>query len=256
MRSARFPGVLAGVVMLCAALAATPARAGNGKQIKKLVEQKRGAVFYLRSNVPYVSGTHAFGVYKKPLIRCTPKGLEAGEAAEMTAGFGHAEGRTLSLRINDQVGVDEVDYEKDDDEIKVEIKGAGRSIGKGLGVIALVGLVTPAELESCWNEIFSTVSIETKYDWTEEIRQAVVARKVTQGMTRDMVLVALGLPDKVTKATANGKDEETWLVQEGEGTKMGYMRAPTSDKREVSIRFVDGRVVLFEGRGGSDLKVK
>jgi len=241
-------------LMLCL-VSSAPAQGGPGKVLEKALKTKKGT-YFLKSNLPYVSGRHPFGVYKKPLVMCSAEGLNTQQAGEFGAGWYNAEGRTMSLRINDQVKVEDFDYDDDENQLEIELEGTGRTAG-GEAVVAFVRLGGVEEFDRCWNEIFSDVSIETKYEWPESTKKDVLARKVTNGMTREMVLVALGNPERVDKTLEGGKEAETWHVQVGAGTSVGYFTMSVGDKREAAVKFVDGVVVGLESTGaGTQMKVK
>lgn len=238
---------------LASLLAVAPVLGAN--EVEKAAKAKKGR-YFLKANLPYVSGRHAFGTYKKPLVTCTAEGLRTQGEAEIKGGLFNIEGRTLSLRINDEIAVDDIEYDGDDDQMDIEVQGKGRTQG-GSGVVAFRGLRSLAEFEACWNEVFSDLSIEKKYEWPEDVRRLVLDRQVTNGMSREQVLVALGNPDRMSKTTESGQEVEIWVVQMGEGSKMGYFSMKAADRREVAIRFLAGKVASFESNNaGSDLKVK
>lgn len=246
------------VLVGCLALAlAAVGAAEGGKKFHRAIDAKsRRGPHYLKVNLPYVSGSHVMGTYKRPLVICSQDGLNTKGAAEFSGSWFHAEGRTTSLRINDVVRIDETDWDGDERELDIELKAAGRSRGRGEGVVKFSELRELADFDRCWDEVFSDVSIETRYDWPEEIRRAVVSRRVEQGMTRDMVLVALGNPDRITRTHEGGADHETWFVPLGRGLKVGYLHASGSFEMAL-VRFVDGRVTEFDSDGdGAQLKVR
>ena len=245
------PLAFVALLLICSA----PAQAGPGKVLKKAVKAKKG-IYFLKSNLPYVSGRHPFGVYKKPLVVCSAEGLNTKQAGEFGVGWYHAEGRMMSLRINDQVKVEDIDYDDDENQLDIEVEGTGRTAG-GEGVVAFVRLGGIDEFERCWNEVFSEVSIETKYEWPDSVKRDVLARRVTNGMTREMVLVAVGNPERIDKSLEDGKEAETWHIQTGEGSNVGFWTMSTGDKREAAVKFIDGVVVRSElVAAGSQPKVK
>ena len=246
-------GPLAGLALLL--ISSAPTEAGPGKVLEKAVKAKKGT-YFLKSNLPYVSGRHPFGIYKSPLVACSAEGLNIKQAGELGFGWYHAEGRTMSLRINDQVKVVDVDYDDDEDQFEIEVEGTGRTDG-GESVVALVRLGGIDEFERCWNEIFSEASIETKYEWPEAVKRDVLARRVTNGMTWEMVLVAVGNPERIDKSLEGGKETETWHIQAGEGSNVGFFIMSVGDKREAAVKFIDGVVVGMESASaGNQMKVK
>lgn len=254
MRSRQLWAVPLSFVVL-SLVASAPAQAGPGKVLEKALKAKKGT-YFLKSNLPYVSGRHPFGVYKKPLVMCSAEGLNTQQTGEFGAGWYNAEGKTMSLRINDQVKVDDFDYDDDENQLEIELEGTGRTPG-GEAVVAFVRLAGAEDFERCWSEVFSDVSIETRYEWPEATRKDVLARKVTNGMTREMVLVALGNPERVDKTLEGGKEAETWHVQMGAGSSVGYFTMSVGDKREAAVKFVDGVVVGLESASTSGhMKVK
>ncbi|HET9481320.1 MAG TPA: hypothetical protein VFP98_06140, partial [Candidatus Polarisedimenticolia bacterium] len=209
---------------------------------KAAAREKAKGTWYLKTNAPYLQGRHAYGTYKKPVVMVSPaEGVQIGKSAEVEAGVFTAKGRRLVLRVNDPVKIDEFEWESEDSTLELELEGTGRA--EGPGVIMFTNLKSLADFEKCWNEAFSEVSIETKYDWPDDIRKMVVAREVKDGMTPEQVMVAVGTPERVTRSKNEaGKDVEVWVIQQGEGAKMGFWKMKVGDKQEMEIQFVDGRV--------------
>jgi hypothetical protein len=229
-------------------LAADFARAGDlGADIKKAMKEKSQGTYYLKTNCPYLQGRHAYGTFKQPVVTVTAgDGVKILSSADLEAGVFAAKGRRLTLRVNDPVKVDEFEWRSDENALEIELAGTGRA-GDGEGVLKFVNLQSIADFGKCWSEAFSDVSIEQKYDWPEAIKKAVVERRVLEGMTKEQVLVALGDPERITRSTDQGKQVEVWIIQQGEGSKMGFWTAKVGDKREMEIRFVDGRVTQIGG---------
>lgn len=215
--------------------------------IKKAMKEKSKGTYYLKTNVPYLQGRHAYGVYRKPVVFVSPaEGVKIQSSADVEAGVFTAKGRRLVLRVNDPVKVDEFDWDADDSSLEIELEGTGRA--EGAGVLKLTGLQTVADFEKCWDEAFSDVSIEQKYDWPDGIKKAVVQREVQEGMSREQVMVAVGNPERVTRTSEDGKEVEVWVIQQGEGAKMGFWKTKIGDKQEMEIRFVDGKVAQIGAR--------
>lgn len=248
---------VAWIVAIAGFLALGQATAGGSTaEIKKAMKEKKGT-YYLRTNVPYYQGRHAYGTFKRAIVTVSPSGgVKTGDAAEVQAGLFHAEGRRLVLRVNDPVKVDEYEWDDDENAFDIELEGTGRA-GDGEGVIRFTNLTSVGDFEKCWKEAFSDVSIETKYDWPEAIKKAVVQREVREGMTKEQVLVAMGNPDRITRSTDRGKPIEIWQIQRGEGSKMGFWSMKMGDRKEMEIKFVDGKVVGIGGdEARSDVKLK
>jgi len=222
--------------------AVTTASASMEGDLKKAMKEKSGKVWYLKTNVPYFHGRHPYGTFKRPLVLVTPAdGVKIEQSAEVQGGAFHAEGRRLVLRVNDMVKTDDTSWDEDENTFEVELVGTGRT-GEGDGVLKFGGMKDMADFEKCWTAAFSDVSIETKYDWPKEIKDAVVERKVLVGMTPEQVLVAVGDPERLSRSTDGGKKVEVWTIQRGEGAKMGFWTIKAGDKQEMEIRFVDGKV--------------
>jgi hypothetical protein len=242
---------VAWIVAVAGLLALGRAHAGgSAAEIKKAMKEKKGT-YYLRTNVPYYQGRHAYGTFKRAIVTVSPsEGVKTGDAAEVQAGLFHAEGRRLVLRVNDPVKVDEFEWDDDENALDIELEGTGRA-GEGDGVIRFTNLSGVGDFDKCWKESFSDVSIETKYDWPDEIKKAVVQREIREGMTKEQALVALGNPDRVTRTTDQGRSIEIWQIQRGEGAKMGFWSMKMGDRKEMEIKFVDGKVADI---GGDDAK--
>jgi hypothetical protein len=228
-------------------LTAGPAAAEGAGDIKQAMKEKSKGTHYLKTNAPYMQGRHAYGTFKKPVVTVSPKGgVKIEGSAEVQASAFHAEGRRLSLRVNDPVTVDEFEWDAEDKSLEIELEGTGRA-EDGEGVLKFVNLNSVADFKKCWNDTFSSAPIETKYDWPADIKKAVANREVRDGMTREQVMVALGNPERVSRSSEGGRQVETWVVQRGEGAKMGFWSMKTGDKREMEVRFVNGRVVQIGG---------
>ena len=223
-------------------------RAENlGSQLKKAMKEKAKGTYYLKTNVPYFQGRHAYGTFKKPLVTVTPsEGPKIAASADVQGGVFHAEARRLALRVNDPVKTDDIDWDSDDQTLEIELEGTGRA-KDAEGVLKFAGMQSLADFEKCWEQTFSDVSIEQKYDWPEDIKKAVVERKVLPGMTPEQVMVAVGNPEKITQGEEDGKKVEIWTIQRGEGGKMGFWTMKTGDKQEIEIAFADGKVVRIGG---------
>lgn len=213
-----------------------------GSDVKKALKEKAGKTFYLKTNVPYFQGRHAYGTFKKPIVMVTAKdGVKIEQSAEVQGGVFHAEGRRLVLRVNDAVKTDETEWDAEESSLEIELEGTGRT-GEGAGVIKFLDVKSVDDFATCWSAAFSDVSIEQKYDWPGEIKKAVVERKVLQGMTPEQVMVAVGDPERISRSTDDGRKIEVWTIQRGEGAKMGFWTLKAGDKREMEIRFENGKV--------------
>jgi hypothetical protein len=70
-----------------------------------------------------------------------------------------------------------------------------------------------------------------------------------------MVLVAWAAPGGSTRRSRG--EAETWHIQAGAGSNVGYFTMSVGDKREAAVKFVDGVVVGLESVGaGNQMKVK
>src|SRR5678816_406843 len=86
-------------------LAGTPLARSLESDLKKEMKAKSGKTFYLKTNVPYFSGRHPYGTYKRPLVTVTAKdGVKIEQSAEIQ-GAAPPHGRRLVLRVNDMVTV-------------------------------------------------------------------------------------------------------------------------------------------------------
>ena len=241
----------------CLIAAGSVSARDTGGDIKKAVKQKAAKSWYLKTNVPYFQGRHAYGTFKRPLVMVNAKdGVKIEQSAEIQGGAFHAEGRRLVLRVNDVVKIEDSSWDDDENTFEVELEGTGRT-GEGEGVLKFVDMTSIDDFEKCWSAAFSDVSIEQKYDWPANIKSAVVERKVEVGMTPEQVLVAVGDPEKVSRSTDGGKKVEVWTIQRGEGAKMGFWTLKAGDKQEMEIRFIDGKVSQIGGaEESSGVKLK
>ncbi len=253
----RIPAVLAVAAAAGLLAAGSPARAADlGSEIKKAMKEKAGKTWYLKTSLPYLYGRHPYGVFKRPLVTVTPAdGTDIQESPEMQGSIVHAEGRRLELRVNDPIAVKDFEWQKGEQLLDLEVAGTGAA-KESEGVLRFQKMTTMADFETCWSETFSDVSIETKYDWPDDIKKAVRNREVREGMVPEMVVVALGNPERMTTETKDSKKVEVWVFQMGEGTRMGYWTQKMGDKKEVEVRFAEGKVIQVGTAASEAPKVK
>jgi hypothetical protein len=71
-----------------------------------------------------------------------------------------------------------------------------------------------------------------------------------------MVVVALGNPERMATETKDNQKIEVWFFQMGEGTRMGYWTQRMGDKKEVEVRFADGKVIQVGTAASETPKIK
>ena len=70
MSSIRRAGVAASIFLLAVGFARA---ADMGTEAKRMIKEKAKGTYYLKTNVPYFQGRHAYGTFKRSLVIVTPE---------------------------------------------------------------------------------------------------------------------------------------------------------------------------------------
>jgi len=239
----RIKGYLA-LVAVCVAIAA-PAAGSVSRQDRKQAKALFSDPLYLRFNAPCTQGRHPFGVYYSPLVEVSPTGtnLEAGEGGT-SVGWYHASSTVWSLRINDLVELDDLDWEEDEGYVEIELEGVGPG-SDGHSVIRFVNIGSFQDFQAAFDLAFSPRPLQEDYpDWPAEVRQAISERRLVNGMTKRQAFYIVGTPARVEKTTEGETVVETWTLPR-QGVRFGFFSVEAGDQGlpAESLRFEDGVLV-------------
>lgn len=243
----------AAVVILAAALLAPSAGALTRAEQKTAKAMLKGNL-YLRIDVPSEKGRHPYGIYYRPLVKVSPSGANTAVENQMNFGWFHAGSTDWSVRVNDVVELDDIDF--DNDVVELELEGVGASNGRDTA-LEFVQIRTLADFEAAFNHTFSRVPLQDEHpEWPVEVRQAIAERQLREGMTKRQAFYVVGGPESIVKTTEDGKAIETWTLRQ-QGLQFGFFGSSAPQPQAArTLRFVDGLLTLSEGRiPGSELKL-
>ena len=237
---------------LVALFAAQAATAELSRADQKKVNALTKGKFYLRLDAPCATGRHPYGVYHRPLIEVSPEGANTDIQNEVNVGWFHADSTDWSVRINDAVVVDSVDY--DESDVEVEVEGTDESDGRDT-VVKLIHINTYADFEAAFKRVFSPVPLQDEHpDWPQEMRDAVRQRKLRDGMNKRQVFYVVGQPESVEKKTQGKVEVEIWTLR-AKGVEFGFFNSTYSGPQGGrTLRFEDGKLkVDMTKKPGSEL---
>lgn len=231
-------------LLVLALLSLIPAQASFAEMSRadqKKAEKLADGKFYLRMDAPCATGRHPYGVYHRPLIEVSPEGANTDVQNEVNVGWWHADSTDWSVRVNDAVNIDSVDY--DESDVEVEVEGTDESDGRDT-VVKLIHINTYADFEAAFNQVFSRTPLEEEHqDWPVEIRKAIRQRKLQDGMSKRQVFYVVGQPETVEKKTEGKKDIETWTLR-AKGVEFGFFSSTISSQGGRVLTFQDGKLKL------------
>lgn len=236
---------------------ASPAFSGLSRQEKKQASQLFSGPLYMRFNAPCTQGRHPFGIYYSALVEVSPTGTNTEAAEGASVGWYHASSTIWSVRINDPVELDDMEWEDDEGYVEIELEGV-EPTSDGDTVIKFVGINSLADFQAAFDQAFSRQPLQEEHpDWSAEIRQAIAERRLVNGMTKRQAFYVVGTPARVEKTTEGDKVIETWTLHR-QGVEFGFFLVRTGDDGSPpeSLRFEDGLLVSASastGAAGLDL---
>ncbi|MEM6796005.1 MAG: hypothetical protein AAF725_18665 [Acidobacteriota bacterium] len=243
--------LMAAAAAVLALLTASTASAELTKADKKKIKRKlESGTLYLRMDAPCATGRHPYGVYKRPLVEITPEGSNMEVETTMTASFFHADSTYWGIRINDPVVLDEVDVDRDDGEVEIELEGVGQADDVET-VLKFVEIYSMEDFEKAFEHAFSTVPLQDLHDdWSEDMKRAVADRKLVDGMLKRQAFYIVGTPERFEKTEEEGRQVEVWHLRTDRGVKTGYFtsKAKKSDLPAM-IRFEGGKLTRIGSSG-------
>lgn len=256
MKSKRFVVVLAALLASISVVA--PGRAEISRQERKAAKAMFPDHFYLRLDAPCNKGRHPYGVYYSPLVEISPQGSNVEADGGASFGWYHAQSTVWAARINDEVELDDLDWEEDDGEVEVELEGLGMADGHHT-IVKFVNIWTLADFKAAFEQAFSPIPMQEHHpEWSEEIRAAIGQRHLLNGMNKRQAYYVVGMPARVAKATEDGVAVETWTLQK-QDLEIGFFTMKTGNPGAPpeTLRFEDGKLVSADvattSVGGLDL---
>lgn len=226
--------------------------AGVPKADKKKADKLFSGTVYMRIDAPSKKGRHPYGIYYSPLVDVSPTGTNTESDEGLSVGWYHAESTVWKVRVNDQMELDELDWEDEEGTVEIQLEGAGASEGRDTA-IRFVNISSFADFEAAFNRAFSKQPLQDEHpDWPAEIKSAIARRQLTTGMSKRQAFYIVGTPEKVEKSTEGGKTIEVWTLRT-QGAEVGFwtFKAGEDPANAKTLRFEDGVLVSAETTGVS-----
>ena len=225
-------------LMLLAVSAGAQMSRDEQKQAKAMLK----GTLWLRLDVPSETGMQPFGMYRKPLIEVSPTAANTEVTSQMNIGWYHAGSTTWSVRVNDSVKVEEIEFESS--TIEIEIEGVGTSEDRD-SALKFIGISSLDNFKAAFDRAFSKVPLQEEHpDWPAEIRQAIADRRLVAGMSKRQTYCVIGQPESVEKKTEDGREIELWTLRT-KGMEFGAWGTQTAGPQTAQIlRFEDELAIL------------
>jgi hypothetical protein len=109
------------------------------------------------------------------------------------------------------------------------------------------------DFKKAYDQILSTKPLQDVHtEWTDEVRKAIVARRVVEGMTKAQAFCVVGTPIGIETNEKDGKKTETWFPRQETGASGDLGRVISTETGfPVSLLFVDGTLTNIVQKGKS-----
>jgi hypothetical protein len=187
---------------------------------------------YLRTDVP--TNDHV-----DPFIEISPTGYSweglVTQAEGRAAKKGKPSGVYWAFRPNDVVKWGKPKYEGN--TITVWFEGERDELK-----VVFVQINTLDDFTKAFDRVFSRVPLQDQYaDWPSEVREAIAARRVIEGMTKKQASCVVGTPVKIER---QGADVEVWYPRQDTGDIRGKGSSKTG--LPSKLRFVNDKLTAIE----------
>ena len=233
------------------------AHAAISRHDKKEAKHVFSGPLYLRMDAPCTQGRHPFGVFYSPLVKVSPSGTEQDAEEGSSFGWYHAESTVWPLHVNDQVELDDIDWDEDEASVEIELDGKGPAEDQH-SVIEFVDVHSLGDFKAAFDRAFSHKPLQEEHpEWPEKIRQAIAERHLMNGMNKRQAYYIVGTPARVEKTKEGDALVEVWTLHR-KGIRFGFFSVKTGGMTEApqSLRFEDGALVSAStstSEGGLDL---
>jgi hypothetical protein len=245
-------------VAVCAVLVPAARAELSGKDRDRAKQMTQGKL-YLTTTLPmrYTSG--GWGIGSEVLSEVSPVGIDIEKNMPAPGDKKRRGVDTIywGFGPNDAIQNGSLYYKKDN---IIDLWAEGVEKSKNVEVtIRFVGIKTLDDFQKAFDLVLSPKSVPDQHpDWPEEVRKAIVDRKVIVGMTKEQAFAVVGIPVGLEKGEDAGKTIETWMPRQDTGALGSFGKVLSSTTGfPVSIRFVDGKVAGIGQPGGKvvlDLK--
>jgi hypothetical protein len=114
-------------------------------------------------------------------------------------------------------------------------------------MIEFVRIKTLDDFRKAFDLAFSRVPLQDAHpEWPAEVRQAIAARRLIEGMTPEQARAVIGAPTRVEASQEAGTPLETWYPRQENGVRKVFRNATLSTGFPKSLKFVGGKLVVIE----------
>lgn len=222
------------------------------KAERQEVKRMLSGPLYLKVDAPCATGRHTWGTYKRPLVEISPQEVNTDGDRTFTASWWHADSTYWGVQVNDQVELDEVEFERDDNEVEAELEATDSNNST---VLLFVDIKTLDDFKAAFDLAFADRPLQDLHDdWSDDVKADIADRRLVNGMEKRQVFYVTGTPERFEKRQEDGKEIEIWHLRQDKGTKIGFFRAKTGESTGLpeSIRFEDGKLVNVSQAGTGD----
>ena len=113
--------------------------------------------------------------------------------------------------------------------------------------IEFVRIKTLDDFKRAFDLTFSRVPLQDGHpEWPAEVRQAIAARRLVEGMTPEQARAVIGAPTRVVASDEAGTRLETWYPRQENGVQKVFRNASLTTGFPKSLKFVGGTLVTIE----------
>jgi len=114
-------------------------------------------------------------------------------------------------------------------------------------MIEFVKIKTLDDFKKAFDLTFSRVPLQdANPEWPAEVRQAIAARRLIEGMTPEQARAVIGAPTRVEASEEAGTPVETWYPRQENGVRKVFKNASLTTGFPKSLKFVGGKLAAVE----------
>jgi hypothetical protein len=207
----------------------------------KMVEKK----FFMRLDAPCIYGAKTpAGLWFDPLLEVSPTGHRLLPIPQLSK----KQYIYWGSGPNDPVGYGTVRAIGDTVFVWLE----GRKPAANEFVIAFTNIRNLDDFKAAFERAFSPVPLEEAHpEWPSEVRNAVRARNIIEGMTKEQAFCVVGVPESIESTLENGISVEIWHPRQENGTRQPYHNMkPNRTGYPAALKFADNKLIAIEKSGG------
>lgn len=219
----------------------------TGKDRNAIKEMTQGAL-YLRNNVPCRFTSGGFGIGAEVVTEVSPTTVDWDKNLNAE---GKTKGRKRGVNTvfwgfgpNDQIHYGKLYYRGGG---VVELWAEGVKPKDVEIWIRFVGIDTLDDFRKAYNLILSPQPLQEEHpEWPAEIRSAVGAHRLIEGMTKAQAFAVVGNPIGADSSEEGGKKIETWFPRQDTGASGSWSKVMSASTGfPTSLRFVDGKLAVI-----------